>query len=294
MPRLNTLVLRARLIRKPDEHKGDSGKVLLIGGASGMAGAIFLSAYGSLYSGAGWTIVGVLDSKSAHVQMNQPEWMVQDLSHVVDVDQFIKNLSPDSLAIGPGLGLSDQALRFLEASIAYPCPLVLDADALNLIAAHPRLQKLLCDRQNPCTMTPHPGEAARLLGISVEEVQANRLQAIQLLINQYQCSVVLKGHHTLVGRLNDAIYTCEAGNPGMASGGMGDVLTGLIASLAAQGVKHRLNLWEATCLGVEVHASAADLLVQSGVGPNGMTPLELAKTIRTLINQIEEDPHGPH
>jgi NAD(P)H-hydrate repair Nnr-like enzyme with NAD(P)H-hydrate dehydratase domain len=97
--------------------------------------------------------------------------------------------------------------------------------------------------------------------------------------------VVLKGHHTLVGSPNNAIYSCNAGNPGMATGGMGDVLTGLIASLAAQGICHHLNLWEATCLAVELHARAADQLVEAGIGPNGMTALELAKAVRRFINQ---------
>ena len=285
MPNLNTLALRARLIRKSDAHKGDMGKVLLIGGAPGMAGAIFLSAYGSLYGGAGWTMIGVLDSKSAHVQIEQPELMIQDISQIVDASHFIKSICPDCLAVGPGLGLSDQALQFLEASIAFSGPLILDADSLNLMADHPRLAQLLRERKDPCTITPHPGEAARLLGVSADEIQANRLRAIQLLLDRFQCYVVLKGHHTLVGSPNDAIYTCQAGNPGMATGGMGDVLTGLIASLAAQGICQHLNLWEATCLAVELHARAADQLVQVGIGPNGMTPLELAKAIRSLINQ---------
>jgi hydroxyethylthiazole kinase-like uncharacterized protein yjeF len=285
MPNLDALALRSRLIRKSDAHKGDMGKVLLVGGAPGMAGAIFLSAYGSLYSGAGWTMIGVLDSKSALVQIDQPELMIQDVAQVVDADYFINSMAPDSLAIGPGLGFSDQALHFLQASLVFSGPLILDADALNLISNHPRLQQLLRDRKDPCTITPHPGEAARLLDVSVKEVQANRSRAMQLLIDQFQCYVVLKGHHTLVGRPKDAIYTCQAGNPGMATGGMGDVLTGLIASLAAQGICHHLNLWEASCLGVELHARAADQLVQSGIGPNGMTASELAKAVRSLINQ---------
>jgi hydroxyethylthiazole kinase-like uncharacterized protein yjeF len=286
MPNLNALALRARLIRKSDAHKGAMGKVLLVGGAPGMAGAIFLSAYGSLYSGAGWTMIGVLDSKSARVQIDQPEFMIHDLSQVADADHFINRITPDSLAIGPGLGFSDQALQFLEASLPFRGPLILDADALNLIADHSRLAQLLRERKDPCTITPHPGEAARLLGVSADEIQANRLRAIQLLLDRFQCYVVLKGHHTLVGSLNDAIYTCQAGNPGMATGGMGDVLTGLIASLAAQGICQHLNLWEATCLAVELHACAADQLVQAGIGPNGMTPLELAKAIRKLMNQV--------
>ncbi len=285
MPNLNAFALRAHLIRKSHEHKGDMGKVLLVGGAPGMAGAIFLSAYGSLYSGAGWTIVGVLDSKSAHVQIDQPELMVQDLSQIDDADYFINGIGPDSLAIGPGLGLSDQALQFLKAGIQFRGPLILDADALNLITNHPQLGQLLRERKDPCTITPHPGEAARLLGISAEQVQANRSGAIQLLIDLFHCYVVLKGHHTLVGSPNNAIYSCNAGNPGMATGGMGDVLTGLIASLAAQGICHHLNLWEATCLAVELHARAADQLVEAGIGPNGMTALELAKAVRRFINQ---------
>jgi hydroxyethylthiazole kinase-like uncharacterized protein yjeF len=285
MPNLNALALRTRLIRKPDAYKGDMGKVLLIGGAPGMAGAIFLSAYGSLYSGAGWTMIGVLDSKSAHVQIDQPELMIQDVSQIVDANHFIKGVAPDCLALGPGLGLSEQALRFLEASLAFSGPLILDADALNLVADHPQLAKLLQERKDPCTITPHPGEASRLLGVSASEIQANRSGAIQLLMDRFQCYVVLKGHHTLVGSPADAIYTCQAGNPGMATGGMGDVLTGLIASLAAQGICHHLNLWEATCLAVELHARAADQLVQSGIGPNGMTALELAKAVRRFINQ---------
>lgn len=285
MRNLNAFPLRARLIRKADEHKGDMGKVLLIGGAPGMAGAIFLSAYGSLYSGAGWTMLGVLDHQSAHVHIDQPELMIQDISQMSDANTLLNQIAPSSLAIGPGLGLSNQAVRFLEAGIAYPSPLVLDADALNLMADSTRIQQQLRDRKNPCTITPHPGEAARLLGLSVDQVQSNRVNAIQALINQFQCHVVLKGHHTLVGSPKEDIYVCEAGNPGMATGGMGDVLTGVIASLAAQGITHALNLWEATCLGVEVHAKAADQLVQSGIGPNGMTPLELAKAIRSLLNQ---------
>jgi hydroxyethylthiazole kinase-like uncharacterized protein yjeF len=285
MSNLNAIALRARLIRKPHEHKGDMGKVLLLGGAPGMAGAIFLSAYGSLYSGAGWTMVGVLDSKSAHVQIEHPELMIQDISEIVDARDYIERMQPDCLAIGPGLGLSDQALHFLEASLEFAGLLILDADALNLISEHPRLQQLLRERNNPCTITPHPSEAARLLSVSTAEVQADRSRAIQLLIDQFQCYIVLKGHHTLVGAPYDDIYICQAGNPGMATGGMGDVLTGLISSLAAQGLTHQLSLWEATCLAVELHARAADQLVQAGIGPNGMTPLELAKMIRNLVNQ---------
>jgi hydroxyethylthiazole kinase-like uncharacterized protein yjeF len=283
---LNCLELRLRLQRKPDEHKGNAGKVLLLGGAPGMAGAIFLSAYGSLYSGAGWTILGVLDPQSAHMHRDQPELMVQDISQTIDPSSFLDLLKPDSLAIGPGLGFSNQARHFLEACIRYPAPLVMDADALNLLATSPELEKQLSHRDGPCTLTPHPGEAGRLLGITANDVQSDRLTALQTLMDRFGCSIVLKGHHTLVGSPAGITYRCQEGNAGMATGGMGDVLTGLIAALAAQGIHHQLTLWEATCLGVQLHALAADRLVQSGIGPIGMTPLELAKTIRTLINQI--------
>ncbi len=286
MKNLNALSLRSRLVRRPSEHKGDMGKVLLIGGAPGMAGAIFLSAYGSLYSGAGWTMIGVLDPQSAHVHIDQPEFMINDISQISDPATYLISIKPDTVAIGPGIGISEQARHFLEACIHYSCPLVIDADALNMISESTQLQEQLQTRQAPFTITPHPAEAGRLLGISTSEVQNDRLLAIQSLIKKFHCHVVLKGHHSLLGSPSEDIYSCQEGNPGMATGGMGDVLTGLIASLAAQGIRHQLNLWEATCLGVQLHAIAADQLVESGIGPNGMTPLELAKQIRSLINSV--------
>lgn len=282
---LNAISLLSRLERKPQEHKGDAGKVLLIGGAPGMAGAIVLSAYGSLYSGAGWTIIGMLDPKSAHVLAQQPELMIQDVSKRVDLKEWIAGIKPDCIAIGPGLGQDEKAHELLIAAIEYAVPLVIDADALNILANSPSSQEKLKAREAPFSLTPHPGEAARLLNTSSDWVQANRLMALQNLIKTYSGNVILKGHHTLLGSPSGEFFTCQEGNPGMASGGMGDVLTGAIAALTAQGIRHNLNLWEATCLGVQLHAKAADLLVSSGIGPIGLTALELAKEIRLLLNR---------
>jgi len=285
MRSLNALSLLSRLERKPQEHKGDAGKVLLIGGAPGMAGAILLSAYGSLYSGAGWTIVGMLDPRSAHALTQQPELMIQDISQQVDLKGWIGSIKPDCIAIGPGLGQDEKALELLIAAIEYPVPLVIDADALNILANSSALQDKLRDRQAPFSLTPHPGEAARLLNTSSDWVQANRLIALQSLIKRYPGNVILKGHHTLLGSTCDEFFECQEGNPGMASGGMGDVLTGIIAALTAQGIRLNLDLWEATCLGVQLHAKAADTLVHSGIGPIGLTAIELAKEVRHLLNR---------
>lgn len=284
MNQLNALPLLSRLERKPDEHKGDAGKVLLIGGAPGMAGAILLSAYGALYSGAGWTIVGILDHQSAHALAQQPELMIQDISQVIDGQSWITSLRPDCIAIGPGLGQDERAHQFLLAAINHSAPLIIDADGLTILAQSSLAQEKLRARDAPFVLTPHPGEAGRLLQISADAVQANRLTAIRKLISQYAGIVILKGHHTLLGTPLNEVLECHAGNPGMASGGMGDVLTGMIAALTAQGIRHNLNLWEASCLGVQLHATAADLLVSSGVGPIGLTALELAKQVRHLLN----------
>ncbi len=282
---LNALPLLSRLHRQPHEHKGNAGKVLLIGGASGMAGAILLSGYGALFSGAGWVLIGIRDHRSAHALAERPELMIQDLSGQADIKSWITTIRPDCIAIGPGLGQDEQALELLLTAIEYPAPLGIDADALNILANSVLAQDTLRARQAPFSLTPHPGEAARLLNTSSDWIQANRLLALQGLIKMYPGNIVLKGQHTLLGSPSGHYFECREGNPGMASGGMGDVLTGIIAALTAQGMRHHLPLWEATCLGVQLHAKAADELVSSGVGPIGLTALELAQKVRQLMNQ---------
>ena len=134
-------------------------------------------------------------------------------------------------------------------------------------------------------LTPHPGEAGKLLDCSSEEVQSNRVVAIEKLVSITQSIVVLKGQHTLIASPQHRAVECQEGNPGMGTGGMGDALTGSIAAIAAQGVRHHLDLWQATGIAVQLHAKAADSLVSKGVGPIGLTPSETILEMRSLLNQ---------
>ena len=283
METLHALGLARQLVRQPDAHKGDAGRVVLIGGAPTMAGALVLSGQGALYSGAGYTLLMMLDPHSAHVVAPQPELMVHDALHL-EPARAIATARPDAVAIGPGLGRSPQALQWLQAALDWNGPLVIDADAINLVAENPTLLHALRSRQACTTLTPHPGEAARLLQWDAARVQADRPAAMDRLVAHTRAIVVLKGRHSLVGAPGEAGQRCTDGNPGMAVAGMGDVLTGCIAALAAQGVRAELNLWQTTCLGVQLHARAADALVAAGFGPIGLTPMELAAQIRVILN----------
>lgn len=286
---LDSLKLVSRLKRAPAEHKGNAGKVLLVGGAPGMAGALLLAGNASLHLGAGWTILEMLDPTSAHAISEQAELMIRLASF--EAKTQLTTTKPDVIAIGPGLGYSALAKEWLEASLQYPAvPLVIDADALNLIADTPAFLELLLSRNQlypgQCVITPHPGEAAHLLGTISEAIQADRTQALSELITLTQSIVVLKGQHTLIASPSCAPLRCMQGNPGMASGGMGDVLTGSISAIAAQGLRHHLTLWEATCVAVQLHASAADSLVAKQVGPIGLTPSEVIMEMRSILNKL--------
>jgi NAD(P)H-hydrate repair Nnr-like enzyme with NAD(P)H-hydrate dehydratase domain len=135
-------------------------------------------------------------------------------------------------------------------------------------------------------LTPHPGEAAQLLKTTAAQIQENRIAALQQLVDLTQSIVVLKGQHTLIASPDKPILECDAGNPGMGSGGMGDILTGSIAAIAAQGIRHHLTLWEATGIAVQLHAMAADSLVNQGVGPIGLTASETILEMRSLLNKL--------
>lgn len=286
---LDTLKLIKFLKREPAEHKGNAGKVVLIGGAPGMAGALILAGNACLHLGAGWTILEMLDPASAHANASQPELMIRIAT--LDIQESLAAAKPDVIAIGPGLGKSELASCCLRAVLAYPSiPLVIDADALNLISESPELlqQLQIRNKQFPdsTVLTPHPGEAAKLLQSTTEKVQSDRVNAIQQLVELTQSIVVLKGQHTLIASPEHPPTQCLAGNPGMGTGGMGDVLTGSIAAIAGQGVRHQINLWQATGIAVELHASAADSLVNKGVGPIGLTPSETILEMRSLLNKL--------
>jgi len=286
---LDSLKLIKLLRREPAEHKGNAGKVVLIGGAPGMAGALLLAGKACLHLGAGWTILEMLDPASARADDSQPELMVRLASP--NSQETFKAIQPDVIAIGPGLGKSELASHYLyEALSSTTIPLVIDADAINLISESTELLALLQNRNSRfpgrTVITPHPGEAAKLLKNTAEIVQSNREGCIQQLVELTQSIVVLKGRHTLISSPQHSPVQCIAGNPGMGTGGMGDILTGSIAAIAAQGIRHEIDLWQATGIAVELHARAADSLVSKGVGPIGLTPSETILEMRALLNKL--------
>ena len=292
---LNVLPLAKKLQRLPDTNKAHSGKVLCIGGAIGMAGALLLTAKSALHSGAGYTMLCMLDNHSAHALAGQPELMIESaqVNNLADDPiAYLQRIQPNVIAIGPGLGSSLLAKAWLGAVlrdyavVSSLGAIVFDADAINLIATDEALGAALQNCTLPCILTPHPGEAARLLHSSGAEVQADRIGSLRALVAWSRQIVILKGQHTLLGSPIQATQVCNRGNPSLAVGGTGDVLTGLIASLLAQGMDKKLTPWEAACLGVEVHALAADRLRDKLGGPIGMTPSELILEIRQVLNDL--------
>ena len=238
---LNTFHLISRLQRQAHEHKGHAGKVLMIGGAPGMAGAILLAGRAALHAGAGWVILDFVDERAISALSDQPELMLR-VAQVGDAAQ----INPDVIAIGPGLGQGDLAKQLLSEVLQSSALLVIDADALNLIASDSSLLNQLKARPSlSSVLTPHPGEAANLLKETTEQIQSNRELAIQKLVDLTGSIVVLKGHHTLVHAPQQSMQVCLRGNPGMGVGGMGDVLTGITAAILAQGIRHGLNAYEA-------------------------------------------------
>lgn len=266
--------LPARLPRRErDCHKGDFGAVGVVGGASGTVGAALLAARAALLCGAGRVYAGLLDERVA-VDPATPELML------TTPDQAMVLAPPACLVVGPGLGQSGAARHWLEKALTVPLPLLLDADALNLLARDGSLVAALATRRAPTLITPHPGEAGRLLRISAAEVQANRFAALQALSQRYYASVVLKGHATQILGEDGIPWRNATGNPGMAAPGMGDVLCGIIAALAAQG----MSLDHAAVVGVWLHGAAADTAVARKQGPVGLTASEVALAARAILN----------
>ncbi|HMM71252.1 MAG TPA: NAD(P)H-hydrate dehydratase [Rhodocyclaceae bacterium] len=261
--------------RPRNSHKGQNGNAVVLGGAPGMAGAALLAGRAALKCGAGRVYVGMIDDKAMTVDPEQPELMLRSPLDLIATG------SADALAIGPGLGQSDAAQALLGQCLALPVPVVLDADALNLIAAHPRLANMVSARNAPTLLTPHPAEAARLLHRTTASVQDDRVASACQLARQYKSSVVLKGCGSIVAFADGRWWINTTGNPGMASAGMGDALTGLVVGMLAQ-------KWtpEAALLGgVHLHGLAGDRLVAQGCGPNGLTATELIGSAREVLNQ---------
>lgn len=259
--------------RLSNAHKGDHGSIAIIGGADGTLGAVLLASRAALLAGAGRVYAAFLSSNAPQIDLNYPEIMMRSPAALATLPQL------DCVAIGPGLGLSDEAHKFLSFWLQQLVLLVLDADALNLIANNPVLSVLILERKVCSVITPHPGEAARLLNTSIEHVQANRKDSCLALARKYHVVCVLKGEGTLVA-YDDQYAINSSGNPGLATAGTGDVLSGVIASLMAQG----LTPFEAAKTGVFVHGAAADALVACKQGPIGLTAGEIAIEIRNRLN----------
>lgn len=256
--------------RQRNAHKGEYGHVLVIGGDSGYVGAARMAAEAALRVGAGLVSVATRAEHAAMLCSTRPEIMAHAVESVTDLSPLLKRATV--VAIGPGLGQSEWAQTLLARVMETKLPLVIDADALNLLANDARSSK-------DWVLTPHPGEAARLLGVSSNDIQSDRYQAATQLHDKFSGPVVLKGSGSVVADSRGRLFVCDAGNPGMSSGGMGDVLTGVIAGLIAQ----RLDINDATCLGVSLHAEAADAAAIDG-GERGLLATDLMLYLRQLVN----------
>jgi hydroxyethylthiazole kinase-like uncharacterized protein yjeF len=255
-------------------HKGTFGSLAVVGGATGMCGAPILAARAALFAGSGKVHVAFLGHDSPPYDAPHPELM---LHRAAGFDLGAMN----ALAIGPGMGESWAARGLLRKLLALGMPKVVDADALNLIARHADLGTLLQARP-AAVMTPHPLEAARLLGTDVATVQRDRLQAARQLARRFGCVIVLKGSGTIIAATDGRLAVNPTGNAALATGGTGDVLSGIIGAFLAQ----RLPCYEAALAGVYLHGGAADALRDAGTGPAGLSASELAPAVRTILNQL--------
>jgi NAD(P)H-hydrate epimerase len=254
--------------RARDAHKGDHGHVLVVGGGPGMPGAARLAGEAALRAGAGLVTVAV-HPDNVGIVAARPELMCVAARSAADLAGALERASV--VAVGPGLGRSDWARDLLAAALASGRPAVVDADALNLIAELPT-------RSDRWVLTPHPGEAARLLGWTSARVQGDRFAALRQLQTRYGGAVVLKGAGTLVLSPGELPRLCDRGNPGMATGGMGDVLTGVVAGIAAQCG----DLAAAARAGVFVHAQAGDLAARRG--ERGLMAGDVLDQVRACVN----------
>lgn len=259
--------------RRLDTHKGENGRVLCIGGDLGHGGSIMMTTEAALRSGAGLVTVATRQAHVGALLTRRPEAMVHAVESCSDLQPLLE--AADVIAIGPGLGQGDWGRALLRLALEAGKPLVLDADALNLIAQQPRAL-------GDAILTPHPGEAGRLLGRSTAEIQADRFGAAAELAARWQATVVLKGAGTLIAQDGQLPRVITTGNPGMATGGMGDVLTGVIAGLRGQ----RLDAFAAASAGALLHGLAGDAAAARR-GQRGLLASDLFDCLPTLANPQE-------
>ena len=283
--------------RPQDSHKAQFGTVAIIGGNTGMVGASLLAGRAALKLGAGCVHIGFLAENAPGVDMQQAELMLHDattLLHNLPLPTPLPQAGEGwgeganakitryslAVAIGCGMGTDLAAQKILHDALKLEITLVLDADALNILAMRPDLRSLLVARKAASVITPHPGEAARLLGIETAGVQAARSASAQELARRLNCHVVLKGAGSLCVSREGKIWLNDTGNPGMSGPGMGDVLSGMIAAFIAQG----LSVEQAMLLAVHLHGAAGDALAQQQASI-GMTASEVTEWSRWLLNQ---------
>lgn len=269
-PDAELLVPRILPPRARDSHKGRNGHVLAIGGDLGAGGAVRMCGEAAARVGAGLVSIATREANVGSILSARPELMPQGVHVPRNLEPLLARASV--LAVGPGLGQEDWGKGLWQAALEAGKPTVLDADGLNLLAQSPRALP------DCVVLTPHPAEASRLLGRSTADVQSDRFGAARALAQKYRAVAVLKGAGSLIADAEGRVAVCPWGNPGMASGGMGDVLTGVIAGLLAQG----LDAWQAACLGVGLHARAGDLAARAG--ERGLLATDLFPYLRALVN----------
>ena len=277
---LNKLLSKVRA-RARSTHKGQCGHVMIIGGDIGFGGAVIMASKAAARMGAGLSSVITQASHRTALLSNLPEAMVHSPENLGEIEQLLRKA--DVIVIGPGLGQSAWSEKMLFAALNAKKPLVLDADALNLLAHNSNFQQLIHCAEEVVranyVFTPHPGEAARLLMVSSESIQSDRLNSLKALHAKWGGNILLKGSGSLIITQQEQLSLCPYGNPGMASGGMGDVLSGLIGGLMAQGFEAGFALE----LAASLHARAADITSEAD-GERGLLASDLIPLARQLLN----------
>ncbi len=271
----NEIIASTLAPRPLNSHKGRFGDVAIIGGTNGMVGAALLAGRAALKLGAGRVLIGMLGDGPA-VDLVQPDLMIRN------VEELLERENIGAMVVGPGLGQSDVASHVLSRAMKIDAPLVLDADALNLLALSDSLKEFIRDRDQETLLTPHPAEAARLLSVQTDWVQGDRVGAAQQIASEFEAGVVLKGCGSVCAFPEGIWCINTSGNPGLASAGMGDVLAGILGALLGQ----RASAHNALLAGVHVHGLAADDLVAHGTGPLGLTASEIIDAARRVWNRL--------
>jgi hydroxyethylthiazole kinase-like uncharacterized protein yjeF len=271
-PLVNALIGDKLARTRRNVHKGTFGTLGIVGGAPGMVGAAILAGRAAMRAGAGKVRIGFVGNVP-FFDPNAPELMLGAVAPAVD--------GATAIVAGPGMGTDDAAANALRHAIDASVPIVLDADALNLVAASASLREAVAARRSPTIATPHPAEAARLLTRTTADVQRDRVGTAESLSRALRAHVVLKGLGSVLAHPDGRYDINASGNPALASAGSGDVLAGIVGALLAQGLAPDLALRAGVCL----HGAAADRLVERGVGPIGVGASEIADAARDLLNR---------